>query len=97
MTFLSRRRTVWAMVLLLTVLVAVMSPAVALAQAPPGTPAPGATPGQREEPPATRTEARDDDSGKWGLLGLLGLVGLAGFLRRDRAPSVTVADRPDRR
>jgi MYXO-CTERM domain-containing protein len=97
MTFLSRRRTVWAMVLLLTVLVAVMSPAVALAQAPPGTPAPGATPGQRVEPPATRTEARDDDSGKWGLLGLLGLVGLAGLLRRDRAPSVTVADRPDRR
>jgi MYXO-CTERM domain-containing protein len=85
------------MVLLLTVLMAVMSPAGALAQAPPGTPAPGATPGQRVEPPATRTEARDDDSGKWGLLGLLGLVGLAGLLRRDRAPSVTVTDRPERR
>ena len=93
MTFPSRRRTVWAMVLLLTALVAVVSPAVALAQAPPATP-PG-TAGQ--VPPARTTEARDDDSGYWGLLGLLGLVGLAGLLRRDRGRSVTVADRPDRR
>ena len=97
MTFPTCRRTVLAVMVLLMVLVAVMSPAGALAQAPPGTPAPGATPGQRVEPPATRTEARDDDSGKWGLLGLLGLVGLAGILRRDKARSVTMADRPDRR
>jgi MYXO-CTERM domain-containing protein len=97
MTFSCYRRTVWAMVLLLTALLVVMSPAVALAQAPPGTPAPGAPPGQIREPPPTRTETRDDDFDNWGLLGLLGLVGLAGLLRRDRARSVTVADRPDRR
>jgi MYXO-CTERM domain-containing protein len=96
MTFPTCRRTVLAVMVLLMVFVAVMSPAGALAQAPPGTPAPGATPGQRMEPPATRTEARDDDSGKWGLLGLLGLVGLAGLLRRDRGRSATVTERPDR-
>ncbi len=90
MTFPSCRRTVWAVLLLLTAIVAVMSPAVALAQAPAGQ--------TGQAPPVTRTETRDDDdSGKWGLLGLLGLVGLAGLLRRDRARSVTVADRPDRR
>ena len=96
MRFPSCKRTALAVMVLLTAIVAVMSPAVVLAQAPPGTPTPGATPGQRVEPPATRTEARDDDSGKWGLLGLLGLVGLAGLLRRDRGRSVTVAERPDR-
>jgi hypothetical protein len=97
MTFPSRKRTVWAVIVLLMAIVAVMSPAVVLAQAPPGTPAPGTTPGQRVEPPATQTVARDDNSGYWGLLGLLGLIGLAGLLRRDRGRSVTVADRPDRR
>jgi MYXO-CTERM domain-containing protein len=97
MTFPSCRRTVWAVMVLLTVIVAVIAPSVALAQAPPGTPAPGAPPGQIREPPPTRTETRDDDFDNWGLLGLLGLVGLAGLLRRDRARSVTVADRPDRR
>jgi MYXO-CTERM domain-containing protein len=96
MTFSSCKQTVLAVMVLLTVIVAVMSPAVVLAQAPPGTPAPGATPGQRVEPPATQTVTRDDDSGKWGLLGLLGLIGLAGLLRRDRGRSVTVADRPGR-
>jgi MYXO-CTERM domain-containing protein len=95
MIFASRRRTVWAMVLLLAAIVAVVSPAVALAQAPPGTPAPGAPPGQVAEPPPTRTAT--NDSGNWGLLGLLGLVGLAGLLRRGRGRSVTVADRSDRR
>ena len=90
MTFPSCRRTVLAVVLLLAALVAVVSPSVALAQAPAGQTV--------QAPPATRTETRDDDdSGKWGLLGLLGLVGLAGLLRRDRGRSVTVADRPDRR
>jgi MYXO-CTERM domain-containing protein len=93
MKFPSRRRTVWAMVLLLAAIVAVVSPAVALAQAPPGAP-PG---GAGQVPPARPTETRDDDSGSWGLLGLLGLAGLAGLLRRDRGRSVTVADRPDRR
>jgi MYXO-CTERM domain-containing protein len=96
MIFPSRRRTVWAMMVLLAVIVAVLSPAVALAQAPPGTPVPGAPPGQIAEPPPTRT-VTSDDSGNWGLFGLLGLVGLAGLLRRDRRRSVTVADRPDRR
>ena len=90
MTFPSRRRTVWAIVLLLTAIVAVVSPAVALAQAPAGQTV--------QAPPVTRPGARDgNDSGKWGLLGLLGLAGLAGLLRRDRARSVTVADRPNRR
>jgi MYXO-CTERM domain-containing protein len=90
MTYPSCRRTVFAVVLLLATLVAVVSPAVALAQAPAGQ--------TGQAPPATRPEARDDDdSGKWGLLGLLGLVGLAGLLRRDNARAVTVADRPDRR
>jgi MYXO-CTERM domain-containing protein len=90
MTFLSCRRTVLAVVFLLAALVAVVSPSVALAQAPAGQTV--------QAPPATRTGTRDDDdSGKWGLLGLLGLVGLAGLLRRDKARSVTVADRPDRR
>ena len=97
MIFLSHRRPVWAMVLLLAALVAVMSPVVALAQAPPSPPTPGAPPGQIEEPPPTRIATRDDNSGYWGLLGLLGLVGLAGLLRRGRGRSVTVADRPDRR
>jgi MYXO-CTERM domain-containing protein len=97
MTFPSCKRTAWAVMVLLAVIVAVMSPVVVLAQAPPGTPAPGATPGQRVEPPAARTETRADNSGYWGLLGLLGLAGLAGLLRRDRTRSVTVADRPDRR
>jgi MYXO-CTERM domain-containing protein len=96
MIFPSRRRTVWAVLVLLTAIVAVMAPAGALAQAPPGTPAPGAPPGQIAEPPPTRPATRDD-FGNWGLLGLLGLVGLAGLLRRDRRRSVTVADRPDRR
>ncbi len=86
----SGRRTVLAVVFLLAALVTVVFPAVAPAQAPAGQTV--------QAPPVTRTEARDDDdSGKWGLLGLLGLVGLAGLLRRDRARSVTVADRPDRR
>jgi MYXO-CTERM domain-containing protein len=97
MIFRSCRRTVLAVMVLLTVIVAVIAPSVALAQAPPGAPAPGAPPGQIVEPPPTRTATRDDNSGYWGLLGLLGLVGLAGLLRRDRARSVTVADRPDRR
>ncbi len=96
MIFPSCRRTVWAVMVLLTVIMTVIAPVGALAQAPPGTPAPGAPPGQRAEPPPTRTAARDD-FGNWGLLGLLGLVGLAGLLRRDKARSVTVADRPDRR
>ncbi|MDQ3830958.1 MAG: WGxxGxxG-CTERM domain-containing protein [Candidatus Tectomicrobia bacterium] len=79
-----------AVVLLLAAIVTVVSPAVALAQAPAGQ--------AGQTPPVTRPETRDDDdSGHWGLLGLLGLVGLAGLLRRDRARSVTVADRPDRR
>jgi uncharacterized protein (TIGR02271 family)/MYXO-CTERM domain-containing protein len=71
--------------------IAVVPPSVALAaQAPAGQTV--------QAPPVTRTETREDDnSGKWGLLGLLGLAGLAGLLRRDRARSVTVADRPDRR
>jgi MYXO-CTERM domain-containing protein len=86
----SYKRTMLAVVLLLAALVAVVPASVTLAQAPAGQTV--------QAPPATRTETRhDDDSGKWGLLGLLGLVGLAGLLRRDRARSVTVADRPDRR
>jgi MYXO-CTERM domain-containing protein len=90
MTCSSCRRTVLTVVLLLAALVAAVSPAVALAQAPAGQTV--------QAPPVTRPEARDgDDSGKWGLLGLLGLAGLAGLLRRDRPRSVTVADRPDRR
>ena len=90
MTCPSGRRTVFAVVLLLAALVAVVSPAVALAQAPAGQTV--------QAPPVTRTETRDDDdSGKWCLPGLLGLVGLASLLRRDRPRSVTVADRPDRR
>ena len=89
MTCSSCRRTVLAVVLLLAALVTVVSPSVALAQAPAGQ--------IGQAPPVTRTETRDDDSGKWGLLGLLGLVGLAGLLRRDNARSVTVADRPGRR
>jgi MYXO-CTERM domain-containing protein len=88
-TFAAYKRTVLAVVFLLAVLVAAVPPSLVLAQAPPGT---------VQAPPATRTETRDvDDSGKWGLLGLLGLVGLAGLLRRDKARSVTVTDRPDRR
>ena len=93
------RRTGLAMALLLAVIVTVVSPSVVLAQAPAGqtVQAPPAGP-TVQTPPATRPETRaDDDSGKWGLLGLLGLVGLAGLLRRDKARSVTVADRPDRR
>jgi hypothetical protein len=96
MTFPSCKRTALTVMVLLAVIVAVMSPVVVLAQVPPGTPAPGATPGQRVEPPATRTETRADNSGKWVLPGLLGLAGLAGLLRRDRTRSVTVADQPDR-
>jgi len=99
MTFTSYKRTVLAVVLLLAALVEVVSPSVALAQAPAGptVQAPPAGP-TVQAPAATRPETRDDDdSGKWGLLGLLGLVGLAGLLRRDKARSVTVADRPDRR
>jgi MYXO-CTERM domain-containing protein len=79
-----------AVVLLLAALVAAVSPAVALAQAPAGQTV--------QAPPVTRPEARDDDGfDNWGLLGLLGLAGLAGLLRRDRGRSVTVADRPDHR
>ena len=90
MTCLSGRRTVVAVVLLLAALVTVASPTVVLAQAPAGQ--------TGQAPPVTRTETRDnDDSGNWGLLGLLGLVGLAGLLRRDKARSVTVVDRSDRR
>jgi MYXO-CTERM domain-containing protein len=90
MTLLSCRRTVLAVLFLLAALVAAVPPSVAPAQAPAGQTV--------QAPPAARTEVRDDDgSGKWGLLGLLGLAGLAGLLRRDRRPSVTVADRPERR
>jgi MYXO-CTERM domain-containing protein len=96
MTYLTCKRTVLTVVVLLAALVAVVSPSVVLAQAPSGTPAPGAPPGQTAEPLPTRTVTRDN-SGQWGLLGLLGLAGLAGLLRRDRPRSVTVADRPDRR
>ena len=86
MTWLSRKRTVLAALFLMATLVTAVLPSVALAQVPAGQTV--------QAPPATRPEARDDDSGNWGLLGLLGLAGL---LRRDRARSVTVADRPDRR
>ena len=99
MTCRSWKRTVVAVVLLLAALIAVVPSSVVLAQAPAGptVQAPPAGP-TVQTPPATRIETRnDDDSGKWGLLGLLGLVGLAGLLRRDKARSVTVADRPDRR
>jgi hypothetical protein len=93
MTFPSRKRTVWAVIVLLTAIVVVMSPTAVLAQAPPGAP-PG---GAGQVPPGPRTEPRDDGSGKWGLLGLLWLAGLAGLLGRNRGRSVTVTDRPDRR
>jgi MYXO-CTERM domain-containing protein len=84
------KRTVCTIVFLLAALVAAVPPSVAPAQAPAGQTV--------QAPPAARAEARDDDdSGKWGLLGLLGLVGLAGLLRRDKARSVTVADRTERR
>ena len=53
MTYPSCRRTVLAVVLLLATLVAVVSPSVALAQAPAGQTV--------QAPPATRPEARDDD------------------------------------
>jgi MYXO-CTERM domain-containing protein len=97
MTVPSCKRTALAVVVLLTAIVAVMSPAVVLAQAPPGGP-PGAPPGGAAQvPPAPVTETRDDGASKWGLLGLLGLLGLAGLLRRDRGRSVTVTDRSDRR
>ncbi len=89
MTWLSRKRTVLAALFLMATLVTAVLPSVALAQAPAGQTV--------QAPPATRPEARDDDSGNWGLLGLLGLAGLAGLLRRDRARSVTVADSPNRR
>jgi hypothetical protein len=108
MTFSSCRRAVWAMVVLLAAIVAVVPPSVALAQAPPGQ--------AGQAPPVTRTEARNaDDCDSWGLLDLvwlvspdnfvflvflvvsLGLVGLARLLRRAKARSVIVADRPDRR
>jgi hypothetical protein len=59
MIFPSRRRTARAMVLLLAVIMAVVSPAVALAQAPPGTPQRGAS----QDPPVRPTETRDDDAG----------------------------------
>jgi hypothetical protein len=60
MTFRSCRRTVWAVVLLLAAIMAVVSPSVVLAQAPVGQTV--------QAPPVTRTETRDDDdSGKWGL------------------------------
>ena len=88
MTFPSCRRTGWAVVLLLAVIVAVVPPSVALAQAPAG---------QTIQAPGTPAETRgDDDSGNWGLLGLLGLVGLAGLLRRDRTRPLDRADRPGR-
>jgi MYXO-CTERM domain-containing protein len=95
MTFPSCRRTVLAVMVLLTVIVAVIAPSVAPAQAPPGTPAPGAPPGQIAEPAQTRTATRDD-SGNWGLLGLLGLLGLAGLLRRDSRRPLGRMDRADR-
>jgi hypothetical protein len=60
MTFSPCKRTALAVMVLLTATVAVMSPSVALAQAPPGAP-PG---GAGQVPPATPTEPRDDDSGK---------------------------------
>jgi MYXO-CTERM domain-containing protein len=90
MTISCCKRTVCTIVFLLAAFVAAVPPWVAPAQAPAGQAV--------QAPPATRTEARDDDdSGKWGLLGLLGLVGLAGLRRRDTARSVTAADRPEHR
>jgi hypothetical protein len=89
MTRLSSKRRVFAMAVFLATLVAAVPPAAVLAQAPAGPAV--------QAPPAARAEARDDDSGKWGLLGLLRLVGLAGLRRRNTGRSVTVADRPDRR
>jgi len=87
MTFPSCRRTVLAVMLLLTVLAAVVSPSVTLAQAPPGQ--------IGQAPPAVGTETRDDDDfDNWGLLGLLGLVGLAGLLRHDRARPIDRTTRP---
>jgi MYXO-CTERM domain-containing protein len=89
MTGPSCRRTVLAVVLLLAALMAVVPLSVAPAQAPAGQTV--------QAPPATRTEARDDDdSGKWGLLGFLGLAGLAGLLRRDRRLPLDRTDRPGR-
>jgi MYXO-CTERM domain-containing protein len=90
MTFRSCRRTVLAVMVLLMLLVAVMAPA--LAQAPPGTPVPGAPPGQVAEPPPTRPETT---SSNWGLLGLLGLLGFAGLLRRDSRRPLDQRDRAD--
>jgi hypothetical protein len=71
MTGPSWRRTVLAVVFFLATLLAAVPPSAAPAQAPAGQTV--------QAPPAMRTEARDDGSGKWGLLGLLGLAGLAGL------------------
>jgi len=55
MTFPSCRRTALAVMVLLTAIVAVISPSVAVAQAPPG--------GAGQVPPATPTETADDGVG----------------------------------
>ena len=40
--------------------------------------------------PTTTAPAKQDNSGKWGLLGLLGLAGLAGLLKRPHTEVRTV-------
>jgi hypothetical protein len=82
MTGPSCRRTVLAVVVLLAALVAVGSPAVALAQAPAGQ--------IGQAPPVTRTEARDDDdsgngasSASWGSSAWLASDAA---IQRDRSP-----------
>ncbi len=40
--------------------------------------------------PTTIAPAKQDNSGKWGLLGLLGLAGLAGLLKRPHTEVRTV-------
>src|ERR687893_734964 len=60
MIFPSCRRPVWTVLLLLTAIVTAIAPGVALAQAPPSPPTPGAPPGQIAEPPPTPTAMRDD-------------------------------------
>jgi MYXO-CTERM domain-containing protein len=77
------KRTVPALVLLLTAIITVMAIPLASAQAPGSPPA--------QSPQNAIIHTRDDRAGEWGLFGLVGLLGLAGLIRRDRT---RLSDRP---
>jgi MYXO-CTERM domain-containing protein len=75
---------------LLLVAAAAIAPAFDSATVAAQAPTPTVSVPATTSAPITTAPAKQDNSGKWGLLGLLGLAGLAGLLKRPHTEVRTV-------